>query len=247
MKNTEGIETLNITMNNGPINAIIHPTLLWDDENVVLIDTGLLGSYPEIRDEFNRLDISLSKLNKIIITHQDRDHIGSVSELINELNQNIEVISSEEDKPYIQGEKILNKISKERMAQIQEQLQSMPPEEREKMQKSFQNPPKAQVTQTVHDKEELPYCGGLTVIHAPGHTPGNICLYHKQTKTLIAGDQLNIINGKLMGPNPDFTPDMNQAHESLKKLTEYDIEKVISYHTGIYTNNPNQRIAELSK
>jgi len=33
------------------------------------------------------------------------------------------------------------------------------------------------VDKTLEDGEELPFCGGITVIHTPGHTPGHICLY----------------------------------------------------------------------
>ena len=46
------------------------------------------------------------------------------------------------------------------------------------------------VDRIVEDGEELPFCGGITVIHTPGHTPGHICLYIGQNKTLIAGDAL---------------------------------------------------------
>jgi glyoxylase-like metal-dependent hydrolase (beta-lactamase superfamily II) len=40
------------------------------------------------------------------------------------------------------------------------------------------------VDRTLEDGEELPFCGGITVIHTPGHTPGHICLYISQAKRL---------------------------------------------------------------
>ncbi len=58
---------------------------------------------------------------------------------------------------------------------------------------------------------------------------------------------LNIIDGDLVGPNSQNTPEIDSAVESLKKLTIYDIEKVITYHGGLYTANPNQKIAALAK
>jgi hypothetical protein len=36
------------------------------------------------------------------------------------------------------------------------------------------------------------------------------------------------------------------ALASLKKLTWFDIETVITYHGGLYTNSPNRRIAEIA-
>jgi hydroxymethylpyrimidine pyrophosphatase-like HAD family hydrolase len=35
------------------------------------------------------------------------------------------------------------------------------------------------------------------------------------------------------------------AINSRKKFEEYDIEKVISYHGGLFYDNPNQRIKKL--
>ena len=54
---------------------------------------------------------------------------------------------------------------------------------------------------------------------------------------------MNIEDGQLIGKN---TPIMNEeeikkAINSLKKLMEYDVENVISYHRGLFNNNPNQK------
>ena len=110
----------------------------------------------------------------------------------------------------------------------------------------FQNPPKVKVDETLKDGMELPYCGGINIIHTPGHTPGHICLYLNRSKILVAGDQLHIDNGELVGPDPMHTPDMKKATDSLKKLLRFDIEQVISYHGGLFTSNPNEKIAELA-
>ena len=68
-------------------------------------------------------------------------------------------------------------------------------------------------------------------------------LYPKESKTLIIGDTMNIEDGQLIGKN---TPIMNEeeikkAINSLKKLIEYDVENVISYHRDLFNNNPNQK------
>ena len=247
MKITDNIYMMELAMNMGGIKSIIHPTLIWDDDIVILVDAGLPGGLSGIQEEMSKAGVSFDKLDKIIITHQDMDHIGGLPEIIKESNHKIEVLAHEDDKPYIQGEKKLNKMTPERMAQLQEQLKSMPEEQRNAMRKLFQNPPTAKVDETVKDKVELPYCGGIRIIHTPGHTPGHIVLYLKRNKILIAGDLLNINDGDLVGPNPEHTPDMDSAVESLQKLTQYDIEKIITYHGGLYTENPNQKIAELIK
>ena len=247
MKIADGVEMMELSMNMGGIQSSIHPTLIWDDNNVILVDAGLPGGLPDIKEEMSKAGVSFDKLDKIIITHQDMDHIGGLPDILSESDHEIKVLAHEEDKPYIQGEKRLNKITPERREQLEKQLKSMPEEQRNAMQKLFQNPPTAKVDETVKDEFELPYCGGIRIIHTPGHTPGHIVLYLKQSKILIAGDLLNIIDGELVGPNPQHTPNMDSALKSLQKLTQYDIEKVITYHGGLYTENPNQKIADLNK
>jgi len=114
------------------------------------------------------------------------------------------------------------------------------------MEMLFANPPKASVDTAVADGEVLPYCGGITVIFTPGHTPGHICLYLNQSKTLITGDAFVAVDGEFRGPNPQATYDMDSALKSLKKLKHYDIETVICYHGGVYNDDANECLAELA-
>ncbi|WP_255294896.1 hypothetical protein [Bacillus sp. AFS041924] len=46
------IQMLSITMNSNGIKNTIHPTLIWNDEDVVLIDTGYPGQLNEFRNCF---------------------------------------------------------------------------------------------------------------------------------------------------------------------------------------------------
>ena len=160
----------------------------------------------------------------------------------------VEVLASELEKPYIQGERRLVKLTPEAIARARE---SLPPDVPEQWRKAFiamlENPPKAPVDRTVSDGEQLPYCGGITVIDTRGHTPGHISLYHRLTRTLIAGDAMVVADGKLFGPSPQFTLDLDLATRSLRKLTQYDIAAVICYHGGLYRGDANKRISELAQ
>lgn len=50
-------------------------------------------------------------------------------------------------------------------------------------------------------------------------------------------------NGQLTGTNTQLLneEDAKTAINSFKKLMEYDFENVISYHRGLFNNNPNQK------
>ncbi len=224
---------------------IICPTIIKDGSAVVLVDTGFPGqsALAALREALHEAGVSLDRIRAVIITHQDLDHIGGLPGLVEETRGGAEVLAHAAEAPYIQGEKRLLKFP----PQAATGTDSLPEEAHKAMQQVFENPPRAKVTRTVEDGEELPYGGGTVIIHTPGHTPGHLCLYVKQAKVLIAGDALNIEEGRLIGPRPQFTADMDSALRSLKKLARYDIETVICYHGGLYSGDANQRIAGLAQ
>jgi len=243
MRLADGVEMLELPIRSFTGQNIIHPTLTWDDDTVVLVDAGFSGQLQQIREAMARAGVSFDRLDKVIVTHQDIDHIGGLPDIILESSHKVEVLSHEEEKLYIEGRKPLIKMNQ---ARLSKRLVSLPEEQRQQAEALFANPPKASVDTAVADGEILPYCGGITVIFTPGHTPGHICLYLNKSKILVTGDALVAADGELRGPNPGATYDMDAALESLKKLTRYDIETVVCYHGGVYRDNPNKRLAELA-
>jgi glyoxylase-like metal-dependent hydrolase (beta-lactamase superfamily II) len=244
MKIAKGLEVLVIRKEGVTGSGDMHPTLIFDDNDIILVDTGLPGQLNKIKVEMEKAGVAFAKLDRVIITHQDMDHIGSLADIVKESNNEVKVLSHNEEKPYIQGDKRPIKMTPERMAQIELQMNALPEDKRNEM-KAMYSGIKANVDITVKNEEELSYCGGIVVIHTPGHTPGHISLYIKQYKALVTGDAMNVINGQLVGPNPQHTYNMAEAQNSLKKFTKYDIDTVICYHGGVFTDNPNKRIAEL--
>jgi glyoxylase-like metal-dependent hydrolase (beta-lactamase superfamily II) len=244
MKIANGIEVLDLTVNIMGQSTTIYPTLIWDEESTILVDAGFPGMEPQIQEAFAKAGVPLNRLNKVILTHQDIDHVGSLPAILAKSQHKIEVFAHAVEKPYIEGDKPLIKMDSVRRAKM---FENLPEEQRQRLVAVFSNPPKAKVDVTIEDGEELPYCGGIIIISTPGHTPGHICIYHKSSKTLVAGDALNIAEGQLIGPNPSATFDIDEAYKSLKKLAQYDIAALVCYHGGVYKENVQQRIAELSE
>jgi len=226
MKVANGVECIELKMETPFGEMTINPTLIWDENQAVLVDTGMPGQWPIIRRLIEDAGVALSKLQAVILTHQDIDHIGSIPEIIREF-PDIKVFAHEADQPYIEGQQHLikadpNKMSKERWETLPEEMRAI-----------YENPPKATVTEPLIGGEKLEYGGGITVIHTPGHTPGHLSLYLEQSKTLITADALTASNGILQGPVPRNTPDMKEAIRSLEKLLDYDIAQAICYHGGL--------------
>lgn len=223
------------------VKSKIYPTIVWDENSVVLIDAGLATSLPDIKESLGSVGISIEWLNKIIVTHQDIDHIGGIKNIL-DLKPDVEIFAHKEDKPYIQGDKELIRLK----SNLKDRINQLPAEEQEKVLEMFVCVP-LEVNITLTDGDELNECGGLVVIHTPGHTPGHICLYHKNTKTMIVGDAMNIDEGQLTGPNKQVLNEEEQilAVNSLKRFVDFDVENVICYHGGLFKDNPNKRIKEL--
>lgn len=246
MEIDKGISMLNISATIMGKTETIHPTLIWDDDTMVLIDTAHPGQLPLLINEVTSSGVSFENLRKVIITHQDLDHIGSLPAILEHFAHKVEIIANPVEQPYIQGEKQLLKLSSDAIAQAVNSLPEEVPEEwKIAFKHTLENPPKAKVNTTVANEEELPICGGIIVINTPGHTPGHISLYHKPSKTLIAADALKVHDGELMGPDPQYCSDFKLATKSIRSFLNYDIEKVICFHGGFYNGDCNKRIADI--
>lgn len=240
----DGIEMLEIPCNLMGRMSKIYPVLIWDDKDIVLVDTGLPGQLEKFQEAVEKIGLSFERISKVVLTHQDIDHVGSLARIVKELDRKVEVIAHETEKQYITGEKTPTKL-----AQLEENKDSLPDDRKgfyEMLKAGFANS-KTDVDRTVVDGDVLQYCGGIKVIYTPGHTPGHICLYHRNSKTLIAGDEMNIQDGHLTGPNQRNTYDMDEAVKSLQKFTQYDIQNIVCYHNGLYNDNANEAICELIK
>ena len=87
---------------------------------------------------------------------------------------------------------------------------------------------------------------GLRVIATPGHTPGHVCVLDPAGSLLILGDAMNNIESKLAGPNPQYTADMAQAHQSVKKLAKLTFQRAVFGHGDLIDKGASQAIAKLA-
>lgn len=242
MEIVHGIKMLDLDMNMPGNKQVIHPTLLHDDQQAVLVDVGMPGSLEDIKAFMEKAGVPFEHLDAVILTHQDIDHIGSIQEIVKALDKPIDIYAHAEDQPYIEGDLVPIKMTPEWNAQM---LSRLPEEMREQAKTMLPSPVSVKMTKIVSDGDVLPFFGGVQIIFTPGHTPGHISLYHLSSKTLIAGDATVSLEGELLGPKPGATPDMSLALESLKKFTQFDIARVICYHGGLVDEHVNEQFRSL--
>ena len=88
------------------------------------------------------------------------------------------------------------------------------------------------VKHVVKGGERLPDCGGIEVLHTPGHTAGHISLHLPRIKTLIAGDAI-VSAGEHLVVSPTYlSSDPDAAAESVRRLIamNLDLERLLVGH-----------------
>src|SRR5439155_25967570 len=84
----------------------------------------------------------------------------------------------------------------------------------------------------VRGGERLPDCGGINVLHTPGHTAGHISLHLPRITTLIAGDAIVSADGHLRVSPAYLSSDPERANQSVRRLIEMnlDLERLLVGH-----------------
>ncbi len=180
------------------------------DDTLTLIDTGLRDSTPRLHEFLQDIGRSPEEISLIILTHNHIDHMGGLAEIKKLTKAKVAVhkadIGVREHPPAADGR------YREPLAQIKSKLQS-----------AFSVLPE-DVDMVLEGGEILDCFGGLEVIHTPGHTHGSISLYSKNHKMLFSGDLIRKRRKKLLLPPKMVCTDINENFESIKKISQYDVE-----------------------
>jgi glyoxylase-like metal-dependent hydrolase (beta-lactamase superfamily II) len=237
--------SLELAFSYGGQPQVINPVILRDEEEreVILVDCGYPDFEALIEEAAGRHNITPADLTRVIVTHHDLDHMGSLAAL-KENYPRIEIIAHEIEKPYIEGRRkslrleqaestfdALPEAAKAGVAQFIRALKAVKP---------------APVDRTVRDGERLPWCGGIEIVHTPGHMPGHLSLYLPAGRILIAGDAVVIEQGELNIANPHYALNLDDAVRSVQRLTHYDIAQLQCYHGGLYQGDAVQALRRLA-
>ena len=195
--------------------------LILDGDGLTLIDAGLSRDRQKIAKYIGDLGRTPNDLRRIIITHADGDHVGSLAALqaasgartyasAVEAKAIAEGKSSRPLKPQ-GGQKVVFALLRPLMARM---LQA----------------PSATVDEIVGDGEVLPVLGGLRIISTPGHTPDHISLFAPSAGILFVGDSLVVEGDMLLGSRGMNTWDQVKANESVKLQAALGARIVCSGH-----------------
>lgn len=190
----------------------IHPVAVETDHGLVLVDIGTPDHVDALESQLDDLGFGLDDIDTILVTHQDGDHAGGLGEA--KRRSNALVVAHVDDAPYIDGR-------------------------RHPIKGDERYPPAVVDIELVDGVVFRTAAGPMRVVATPGHTPGHVSLYLPDAKLLLAADALTADNG-FGGPNEPFTPDMDDAVESVGRLAALDVDRTLCYHGGLVDHDPDR-------
>ncbi|WP_227131377.1 MBL fold metallo-hydrolase [Halorubellus salinus] len=201
----------------------LHPVAVETTRGLVLVDVGLPGAVPKIREALDAAGFALAEVSTVVLTHHDGDHAGALEALEDEVDAF--VVAHTDEAPYVDGREFPVKADPE----------------------SDRYPPATVDLELVGDEALNTTAGPMRVVNTPGHSPGHVSLYLPDHRLLLAGDALVADHGddRLHGPKPQYTPDQERAHDSLHALADLDVDRTLCYHGGL-VDDGTDRIADLA-
>ena len=89
-------------------------------------------------------------------------------------------------------------------------------------------------------------CGGIEIINVPGHSEGNLTYYLREEKAMIVGDTIfGDDDGNLYTPPAKYSDDAEMAKREIKKLLDYDFDKLLLAHGKNILRNAKEEVEKL--
>ncbi|MFC5948609.1 MBL fold metallo-hydrolase [Pseudonocardia lutea] len=176
-------------------------------EEVLLVDTGPLGSAPAIAGALRDWGLGPEAVTDVVLTHWHADHAGSAAEVATWPNARILVHAA--DAPVVRGERpgpppLLTPAEEVLHRQVAAGLPDAPP---------------ARVDRELADGEVL--ASGARVLPTPGHTAGSLALVLDDAGVVFTGDvAAEYEGGVILGP---FNTDRELARRSFRRFAEVDV------------------------
>lgn len=176
-------------------------TYFIDGEKRILVDPGHYHLFDHVRDELSGLSLSPEDIEMVIITHAHPDHMEGIK-IFQETDAQIAVSSGE-----------------------MEFIKTVAPHYGEILGIAEFEP------EILLQEGDLKI-GNLNfeVIHTPGHSPGSVCLYWPDRKTLFTGD---VVFDQGIGRTDLPGGDGEELKESIRKISRLDVDYLLTGHGGI--------------
>ncbi len=173
-----------------------------DDDAITLVDAGWPGDEATVREGIHDANLELADIDRVLLTHYDADHIGTLSRLTPELDAPVYIHQLEA--PYVAGDRLppwtarhgfeaLHRLYYQRLT-----LPDLP-------------------VRPIEDGESI---GGFRAYHTPGHTPGHVVYLHEALSAAFLGDLVYGLGSRLRPTGRITSYDAGQVTESIESFCE---------------------------
>lgn len=151
----------------------VHAWLLGGPDDLALIDAGYPGQIGLIELGIKEAGFRLEDLRHVVVTHAHPDHVGSLAEVRRRV-------------PHVRvyAHRLEADLMVEGRTKRPELAPAPGPLHRTLFELFVRNSPHAvepvAVDETIDDGDELPFAGGLRVVHTPGHAAGHVSLHRPE-------------------------------------------------------------------
>lgn len=191
------------------------PHVLVDAEGAVLLDTGFPGDVRQIRRVMAQAGVGPRDVRAILLTHGHIDHAGNAAEL--RAWTGAPVYAHPLERPHVAG--IYPYRGYARVTGVLEAIARPVTRYR----------PVA-IDVDLADGDELPFWGGLRVVHLPGHTVGHCGFYSAKHDLLFSGDLWVRFLMRTMISPPIFSDEWAQVPASMLKARSLGARWVVPGH-----------------
>jgi len=201
--------------------------LLVDERGeAVLLDTGLVGEPMQIRWQLRRLGLGPAAIKAILLTHGHIDHVGNLAWA--KRWTGAPIYAHETEQVHVDGAYLYTGAARwcGRMERIGYDVLSYRP---------------AKIDRFIADGEELPFWGGLRVVHLPGHTLGHCAFYSARHDLLFSGDLFASYFFNVHLPPPILNSHPQLIPRSLRRARELNPRLVVPQHYDVLDGRLHQQ------